>query len=338
MSVVWLVVAIAVVLVAAELFTNSVEWLGKKLDLGEGAVGSILAAVGTALPETVLPIVAIVFGDGEASHEVGIGAILGAPFMLATAAFFVTGASIYFYAARGRRTREVRVNAVILERDVRFFLIVYTLAILSSFIGLHAVKIGVGALLIGLYGYYVWRTLSSEGGSEALESELSPLRFAPNAERPSMVMVLAQIGIALALMVAGSRVFVANVELIAHSLHIPPLVLALVLAPLATELPEKFNSVVWIRSSKDTLALGNITGAMVFQSCIPVTVGLWLTDWVLDLPGLTSAVMALASTLLVYGMLVFQKRLTPGVLCLGGLLYLGFIFYLVWLAGVVPSA
>ena len=58
LSVVLLVVSIAVILFAAELFTNSVEWLGKKLNLGEGAVGSILAAVGTALPETILPMVA----------------------------------------------------------------------------------------------------------------------------------------------------------------------------------------------------------------------------------------------------------------------------------------
>jgi TctA family transporter len=50
-----------------------------------------------------------------------------------------------------------------------------------------------------------------------------------------MVFVLAQIGIALALMVVGSRVFVANVELIAHGLHIPPLVLALVLGDRAED-------------------------------------------------------------------------------------------------------
>ena len=50
--------------------------------------------------------------------------------------------------------------------------------------------------------------------------------------------------------------------------------LALVVAPIATELPEKFNSIIWIRQGKDTLAMGNITGAMVFQSAIPVSVAL----------------------------------------------------------------
>ena len=52
------------------------------------------------------------------------------------------------------------------------------------------------------------------------------------------------------------------------------MLLALVIAPIATELPEKFNSIIWVRQNKDTLALGNITGAMVFQSTIPTVVGL----------------------------------------------------------------
>ena len=50
--------------------------------------------------------------------------------------------------------------------------------------------------------------------------------------------------------------------------------LALVVAPIATELPEKFNSIIWVRQGKDTLAMGNITGAMVFQSAIPTVVAL----------------------------------------------------------------
>ena len=38
----------------------------------------MLAAVGTALPETMIPIIAIVFGGGgEATDDVGVGAILG---------------------------------------------------------------------------------------------------------------------------------------------------------------------------------------------------------------------------------------------------------------------
>ena len=62
-----LAVAFVVILAGAELFTNGIEWFGRKLGLAEGAVGSVLAAVGTALPETMIPIVAIVFTSGASA-------------------------------------------------------------------------------------------------------------------------------------------------------------------------------------------------------------------------------------------------------------------------------
>src|SRR6187431_246275 len=95
-----LAVAFVIILIGAELFTNSIEWFGRKLNLAEGAVGSVLAAVGTALPETMIPIIAILFATGESSNEVGVGAILGAPFMLATLAMFVTGVAVLYQARR----------------------------------------------------------------------------------------------------------------------------------------------------------------------------------------------------------------------------------------------
>jgi len=71
-------VSLVIILVACELFSNGVEWFGHRLDLGEGAVGSILAAIGTALPETIIPILAILVGAGDGGEGIGIGAIIGA--------------------------------------------------------------------------------------------------------------------------------------------------------------------------------------------------------------------------------------------------------------------
>src|SRR5437016_6220955 len=119
-----LVVGLLLILVGCDIFTNSIEWLGKKLDLSEGMLGSIFAAVGTALPETLIPIVAVVFGSAASSHaqDVGIGAIVGAPFMLATVAMLVTGTAIFIFSMRGRRTTVMRVNSKVISRDIRFFM------------------------------------------------------------------------------------------------------------------------------------------------------------------------------------------------------------------------
>lgn len=141
-------IALSAIVVAAWLFTNAVEVLGGRLNLGQGAVGSVLAAAGTALPETMIPVVAIlaaVFAgrDPETAGEIGIGAVLGAPFMLATLAMFVVGASAL--ALRGRREsgaeircgevaadefpwckapgKSVNIDADTISRDMAFYLV-----------------------------------------------------------------------------------------------------------------------------------------------------------------------------------------------------------------------
>ena len=84
---------------------------------------------------------------------------------------------------------------------------------------------------------------------------------------------------ALALIIVGAQVFVGAVEHLSSRSGWTQPILALIIAPIATELPEKFNSVLWVRTGKDTLAMGNITGAMVFQSCLPTVLGLLFTTW-----------------------------------------------------------
>ena len=91
---------------------------------------------------------------------------------------------------------------------------------------------------------------------------------------PRLRIVNLQVIVALACIVGGAWLFVGAVEHLATTLGVSELLLALVIAPIATELPEKFNSLIWVRQGKDTLAMGNITGAMVFQSAFPTFVAL----------------------------------------------------------------
>ena len=110
-------VSFAVVLAGALLFTNAVEWVGHKLELGEGAVGSILAAVGTAMPETLIAIVALL-SVNEGSEDVAIGAIVGAPFLLATLAMGLVGLFAYLYRDKREQGVQLNVHRPTLERDL----------------------------------------------------------------------------------------------------------------------------------------------------------------------------------------------------------------------------
>ncbi|MGH8523728.1 MAG: sodium:calcium antiporter, partial [Gammaproteobacteria bacterium] len=112
-----------------------------------------------------------------------------------------------------------------------------------------------------------------------------------------MLVLLIQIAIGLGLLVAGAEGFIHNVDEVAREIGISALLLSLLIIPIATELPEKVNSILWIRRNKDTLAFGNITGAMVFQGTILPAIGILLTPWDLRLEVFTGVLVAYVAAL-----------------------------------------
>lgn len=328
LEIILLLISLGIILLSCELFTNGVEWLGKKLKFGDGVIGSIFSAVGTCLPETMIPIIAILFAEGtENNVDIGIGAIVGAPFMLSTLAFFLTGMSVLIFWKKRKSGLAMHVNSKILSRDIGFFIIIYAIGIGASFISSAALKYLVAAFLVGCYIYYIVLTVKND---TATHSELEELYLAKIFRRKTELPIIAvQIVLALAGIVFGAEVFVGGIESASEVFGISALALSLIITPIATELPEKFNSIIWVSKRKDTLAMGNITGAMVFQSCIPVSIGIIATHWQLDIKALVSALMALLSAIVVYLWIKLKGSLNPVPLILGGIFYAIFIGFLV---------
>jgi cation:H+ antiporter len=319
-----LAAAFALIIGGAILFTNAIEWSGNRLDLGEGAVGSLLAAVGTALPESLIPVVAVLSG-GE-SEQVAIGAIVGAPFMLGTIAMLVVGASALAFRRRRSSGLEVTPDERSLRRDLGVFLPCFAAGIGLGLIDSTSVHIAGAIVLLIAYGAYARRTVRHSGESEDVE-ELQPLRFDPTKEDPPHnIAIVVQVVVGLVMIVGGAELFVEEVVTLAEALGVSVLVLSLVLAPLATELPEKLNSVLWMRRDKDTLAVGNITGAMAFQSTVPIAFGLAVTDWDLDRYAVAAGVAGLAGGALALWRLP-KDRLGLPVVAAWSALFAGFVAF-----------
>ena len=279
-----LLAMLIVILIAAEVFTNALEHLGEKLGISEGVTGSIFAAVGTALPETMVPLLAIFAGTSNTvtNHEIGVGAILGAPLMLSTLSIFLMAASVWKRRGTQGHLRPERTG---LTRDLNFFIAAFVFAAVALYIphSNSAARYGMGVLMVLTYVVYVWQTirasknLVAEGHATEAESDmfLNKLGIPTNTAT-----IMLQLLIGLALLIAGAKGFINGVEAASEILHISALMLSLLIIPIATELPEKVNSILWIRKGKDTLAFGNITGAMVFQGTLLPAIGIMLTPWV----------------------------------------------------------
>lgn len=323
-SIVLLALSLLFILVSCYVFVNAVECLGRACNFHQGIIGSILAAIGTALPETLIPIMAILFTRNSSAHDVGIGAIAGAPFMLSTLGFFVTGISVIVYSALGKRSREMKVNCSIISKDLTFFLVIYGAAVATTlFHEIIWLKITVACCLLASYIVYFKLIVNSEGSLLEDVEDLYLKKFFKLPENKFVISV--QLAFALAGIILSAHFFIDNVQVLSHFIGISPLILSLIITPIATELPEKLNSIIWVGRKKETLAIGNITGAMVFQSCFPVVFGMIFTPWHLQGMTVVSAVLGLTSAFANLLWLKIHKTMNPFMLMSGGVLYLVFI-------------
>ena len=311
---------------ACEYFVNGIEWCGRHMNLGATAVGTVLAAFGTALPETAVTFTAVVFGSTPEQKDIGVGAAMGGPLVLATVAYGVVGFALWM----NRRTLNrgdsiVRVDHKGLAKDQLAFLAVFVVKLGLGLVA-FAIKPWLGILFLATYGLYVWREIASSDTAPE-EEELEPLKLRP--KNPSMAWAGLQTVIALCVIGAASHIFVSQLEGIGVLFGLPPQIVALLLSPVATELPEIMNALIWVRQGKERLALANISGAMMIQATIPSALGMFFTPWLLDAPLLIAGAITAFAVLMLW--LVFRRgNVQAKHLMAIALLYCGFAGYVAW--------
>ena len=326
-----LLLGLACVLASSWLFTEGLEWLGARLHLPSAVLGTVFAALGTALPEASIAVLAALVrrppdGGAAAGSAVSIGAVLGAPLLLSTVGFTVLGIG----ALRAGR-RQLRVAAGTVRRDLLFFLCTFGAAAAIGVAGLSAGWRAVAAALLVLaYGLFIIATLS-DGSSAAAPAERPRRLFlafggAAGADPPSALIGL-QLGLAVALMVGGAELFVHTLTGFAARAQISGFVLSALIAPLATELPETLNSIVWIGRDRDALATGNVTGAMALQGAVIPALGLVFTPWHFTFEEGAAAVLAVTGAAVVAVALWREGRLRPWLLVGAGVLYAVFVIW-----------
>ncbi|MEV7394439.1 MULTISPECIES: sodium:calcium antiporter [unclassified Streptomyces] len=346
-----LLIACAVAIyLSCEWFVNAVEWLGERLNVGKMAVGTILAAFGTALPESVVTLVAVTTGGTQEAKDIGVGAAMGGPLALATVAYGVTGAMMLLK----RRRERIAVLAAAgmppldpvaysdaeeatgteqdmkrLAKDQKWFLPIFIVKVALGLVA-FAFKPALGLLFFAAYAVYFWREIrSSRAGADDEDEELEPLKLQPKAASPATRAVVAQTLATLVVIFFAAHFFVKQLDVIGPMLGLSAAVTALLLSPIATELPEIMNAVIWVRQGKTKLALANISGAMMIQATVPSGIGLLFTRWHFDGALLWSGLITMAA--ISYLLLTMRAhRLTPRSLTAAA------GFYVVFALGLIP--
>lgn len=291
-----LLVSAVIIYLACEFFVNGVEWVGHRFGVSRTAVGTVLAAFGTALPESVVTLVAVAFGKTEAQKDIGVGAALGGPLALSTLAYAVVGFMFLLDRANHKKKIAQEFSTARLASDQAWFLGAFVFKVGLGLVA-FAWKPWLGWLFLAAYGLYVWRELSSEGHAtdEVGEEWRDALKLRPHAAHPSTAWALVQTLGALGAIFFASQLFVHQLEAVGPWLGLSPQLVALLLSPIATELPEILNAVIWVRQGKTSLALGNISGAMMIQATVPSALGIFFTPWRLSSPLLWAAAVTMVA-------------------------------------------
>lgn len=308
-----------VIYLACEYFVNGVEWVGVRLRVVRSAVGSVLAAFGTALPESVVTFVAVVWGHTAAQKQIGVGAALGGPLVLSTIAYAVVGVSFLLFQRHKKALLLSAEQQLRLADDQTWFLLIFFAKVVLGVVA-FSYKPWLGILFLLAYALYTWREMTADEVDHDDDEHIDPLKIRPHDAEPALFWVLLQTLFALVVIFISSQFFVHQLEAVSLALGISPQLTALLFSPIATELPETLNAIIWLRQGKPMLAFANISGAMMIQATIPSALGIFYTPWLFDQPLLIAAVVTFISILLLR-MLLKRSALTAGRLAAFGALY-----------------
>ena len=317
-SILLLLGSAAVIYFSCEYFVNGIEWVGQQFGISKNATGTVLAAFGTALPETVVTFVAVAFGHDAAEKEIGIGAAIGGPLVLSTIAYAVVGCAFFFNKKLSNHNFLSHPASQQLVGDQTWFMSIFVFKVALGLVA-FAIKPWLGVLFLLAYAAYVRQQMTADGDAGNAH-DLEPLRIRPRDKAPSKVWALLQTGAALVVIFLSSQVFVHQIDAIGPWLGLPPQLVALLLSPIATELPEILNAVIWVRQGKQSLALANISGSMMIQATIPSALGLMFTPWMLERALVWAGIVTMVS---IVGLYFFLRKNTLSARKMGsfGLLY-----------------
>jgi cation:H+ antiporter len=324
------IISLLVMLVFCELLSNSLFWTGKRSGFDAGASGAVLSAASTAVPAAIVPLMAVIFIPGNAGHDIAKGAILGAPLLLSTLLFGLVGAAAIMRSFTDKKNGAgLDAGAGSLIFDLIFFMVVLVLGAMFSMLPPIFRKL-LSPVFILLYIFYLAKTtpLNNRGSSVPIQ----PLYFSVS-ENPGTKIIWAQNILSLAGIIAGAVFFSRSLAGISAGLGVNPFLAALIAAPIACELPEKFSSVIWTVKKMDGRAISNISSALVFQVCILVFIGVAATDWELGNAAKLAVLITLLSTAVTAVSVWLLKKLHAAVLAFGLVFYAAFVIIAIkWVA------
>ena len=299
-----LIFGLSLLILGAEIIIRGSISFGKKLRVSLFAIGVVIVAGGTSLPELASSINAVV-----SNHpDLAVGAVIGSNIanlilVMAATSFLIPISKI----------NQNQINQAWINIGLAVILITMSYLIIPfNFV--------FGILSIGLL-FFIMYIQVKQGSLDVSDVE----------EKGDYSLILSIIFIVLGiiLLIYGSDLFVDSAINIATQLNIPEAIIGISLVAFGTSLPELVVGILSAIRRKVDFALGNVLGSNIYNVLGVLGISSFFGNFsVPTVIGSADLLFMLFVTVMILGFMFFLKRIGRTYGSIGLILYVGYIFYI----------
>ena len=299
-----LIFGLALLILGAELIIRGSVSFGRKLRVSLFAIGVVIVAGGTSLPELASSINAVV-----SNHpDLAVGAVIGSNIanlilVMAATSFLIPISKI----------NQNQINQAWINIGLAVILITMSFLIIPfNFI--------YGILAIGLL-FLIMYIQVKQGSLDVSDVE--------EKGDYSLILSIIFIVLGLILLIYGSDLFVDSAINIATQLNIQEAIIGISLVAFGTSLPELVVGILSAIRRKVDFALGNVLGSNIYNVLGVLGVSSFFGNFnVPSVIGSADLLFMLFVTVMILGFMFFLKRIGRTYGSVGLILYVGYIFYI----------
>jgi len=303
-NLIFLLIGLSLLVLGADLIIRGSISFGKKLKVSLFAIGVVIIAGGTSLPELASSINAVVINHAD----LAVGAVIGSNIanlilVMAATSFLIPISNI----------NQNQINQAWINIGLTLILISMSYLFLSfNFL--------FGILSIGLLFLIMFMQIK-QGFLNVSEVE----------ERGDYSLLISIILIVsgIVLLIFGSDLFVDSAINIANQLNIPEAIIGVSLVAFGTSLPELVVGIISAIRRKVDFALGNVLGSNIYNVLGVLGVSSFFGNFrIPPVIGSIDLFFVLFVTIMILGFMFFFKRLGRAYGSISLLLYISYIFYI----------
>ncbi|HMK33054.1 MAG TPA: hypothetical protein VK431_05465 [Nitrosopumilaceae archaeon] len=252
---------------ASWLLSSGAEHLAERW--GGRFVGRTLLSIATTLPE--IGIVVAAAKDG--SYDAALGSALGSNLFMMT-----LGLAVMLIIATTKLSKAPQKFVDVKQFKLDKILLVIT-AVVGALLFIDGFDVMDGIIFTGLFAAYLYlafREMKQENKETILESQLHTTHEAKMSKKHfgrSMILFIAgTIGIFI-----GAEPFVHSLEGLALDSGVSVVVLAVIISPIAGEMPEKISMIILARKGANgaSIAVANVLGSKILNNTLLLSVAIF---------------------------------------------------------------